>query len=313
MVFMYALFECMYWSVYHLLFKTIESTTLTEAKAFVMCACRRWSSGDSKPPHWGMSPIVSGVYIAFPVHAYTWSPGWLVQCRAAKSHLLVISFSLLISAPLTHFCLTCWWNVELLWRHWRKKNLLKYSWFMTYFLLTWFFFLQIRFDWCEGWTDYCYHHYCNRTLRLSDSPAFKTNPTFFQAWQCSTCYTAQTRWCDANITEQEWLLPRPWISLSSAVLYVVVLGAWRLSVPCLPSAKLHAGLIHLCCLVFLGVATLDLRLVQRCDPWAWLHPWQHCPPHTFTLKVKMRQTQRWVQICTSSRCSSVLDSWLDRN
>lgn len=133
MVFMHALYEGMYWLVYRLLFKTIESTTLTEAKAFVMCACRRWSSDDSKPPHWGMSPIVSGVYIVFPVHAYTWSPGWLVQCWPAKSHLLLISFSLLISAPLTHF-----WNVELLWKH--RKQLLKYSCFMTYFLLMWFFF-----------------------------------------------------------------------------------------------------------------------------------------------------------------------------
>lgn len=133
---MYALYECMYWFVYHLLFKTIEST---KTKTLVMSACRRWSSDDSQPPHWGMSPIVSRVYIVFPVHAYKWFPGWFVQCWAAKSQWLVISFSSVISAPLTYFCLTCWWNVEL---HWKKleKQLLKYSGSMTYFLFMWFFF-----------------------------------------------------------------------------------------------------------------------------------------------------------------------------
>lgn len=159
---MSALHECMSWFVYHLLFTTTEST---KTKTLVMSACRRWSGDDSQAPHWGMSPIVSRVYIVFPVHAYTRFPGWFVQCRAAKSQWLVISFSSVISAPLTYFCLTCWWNVELLW-----KKLLKYSYFMTYFLFMWFFFfLQIKFDWCEGWMDYCYYHYCNRTLKLSDT------------------------------------------------------------------------------------------------------------------------------------------------
>lgn len=98
------------------------------------------------------------------------------------------------------------------------------------------------------------------------------------------------------------------MSSSPTVLYFCgrCVGAGQLPVPCLPSTKLQTGWINVCCSVILAVATLDSRLVQRCDPWAWLHPWQHCPPHTFTLKVKMQQTQRRIQICTSSTCSSVL-------
>lgn len=152
MVFMYALYEGMYWFVYHLLFKTTESTTVTEAKSIcdvcLQTVEQRWQQASTLR---NVSHCVRGLHC--------------ISC--ARVHMVS-------SAD--------WFSVGLIGEMWnysenteKKTKTVEIQLFYDLLPINviFLFFLQIRLDWCEGWMDYC-----------------------------STCYTAQTRWCDANRTEQ---------------------------------------------------------------------------------------------------------------